>query len=140
MEKLTLAGQEIEVYELPYRLNKDWCERAEPPAQALRAVEERTIQGLPLPELYKLYVETLQGHMDTVFTLVLERLPADQRTIAEEGATQTELLAAFVKLLREANSTGFFLGLVVAASRTGADELPTGTNLPEVNGESGPTS
>lgn len=138
--KITLAGDEIEIHELPARQNKSWRERATAPLAIQRNMVRQAESGSGAVDLYQQYVELVNEHFDTIFDLVIERLPQESREHYAERATQTEILAAFLALVREAFSTGFFWDLVGVALTTGATEQPTGTSSPEAPGVSGQTS
>ncbi len=140
--KITLAGLEIEVHELPFRQNKAWRDRATVPLSIQRDIMNGAATGdaEKMPDLYKQFVGLVGDHADDIFALVLERVPETQRAECEEKATQTEVLAAFLVLVREAFSTGFFWDFVGAAMMNGAAQQATGKNLPVPNGEPTPTS
>lgn len=139
--KITLAGDELEIHELPARQNKLWRERATGPLAIQRDMVRQAESGDGNPvDLYQEYVGLVNDHFDAIFELVLERLPADQREHYADRATQTEIFAAFIALVREAFSTGFFWDLVGVALTTGATGPATGKNSPAVNGDSLPTS
>lgn len=139
--KITLAGDEIEIHELPARQNKRWRERATAPLAIQRNMVRQAESGSGgAVDLYQQYVELVNEHFDAIFDLVIERLPADVQEHYAERATQTEILAAFLALVREAFSTGFFWDLVGVALTTGETGQPTGTSSPAASGESGQTS
>lgn len=138
---ITLAGDELEIHELPARQNKLWRERATGPLAIQRDMVRQAESGDGNPvDLYQEYVGLVNDHFDTVFELVIERLPADQQEYYADRATQTEIFTAFIALVREAFSTGFFWDLVGVALTTGATGPATGKSLPAVNGDSLPTS
>lgn len=139
---ITLAGDELEIVEMPARQNKAWRERAMVPLAIQRGLvhQAETGDASKAPDLYQEYVNLVNDHFDAIFDLVIERLPADQREHYADRATQTEILEAFLILVREAFSTGFFWDLVGASFLSGAAAQATGKNSPEANGESAPTS
>lgn len=140
--KITLAGDELDIVELPARQNKAWRQRATEPLAIQRGLvrQAETGDASKAPDLYQEYVSLVNDHFDAIFDLVIERLPADQREHYADRATQTEILEAFLILVREAFSTGFFWALTGAAFLNGASAPATGTNSPDLSGDSGPMS
>lgn len=140
MAKITLAGTELDIPELPARQNKLWRERATSPLSIQRNIVRQAEAGGDAVDLYQEYVGLVNDHFDTIFALVIERLPEEQRGQYAELATQTEVLTAFLVLVREAFSTGFFWELTGAALTSGAAGQATGMNSPVAPGESGQTN
>lgn len=140
--KIMLAGDELEIVELPARQNKLWRQRATEPLSIQRNLVRQAEAGDPsvIASLYQQYVNLVNDHFDAIFDLVIERLPADQQEHYAGLATQTEILDAFLLLVREAFSTGFFWALTGVALTSGAVEPATGRNSLAVNGASEPTN
>jgi hypothetical protein len=137
---ITLAGEPLEIHELPARKNKTWRERAQAPLTVLRSIVQTAQDGGQEIDLYHAHVAMLDEHFDAIFDLVLERVPAERRSHFDDNATQSEVLAAFLSLVREAFATGFFWDLVGVALTTGPAGPATGTISPAASGASGPTS
>jgi hypothetical protein len=140
--KITLAGDEIEIHELPARQNKRWRERATAPLAIQRNIVHQAEAGdaSKAPDLYQQYVNLVNDHFDDIFDLVIERLPVDQQAHYADHATQTEILTAFLVLVKESFSTGFFWALTGEAFLNGAAGQATGKNSPAPNGDTLPIS
>lgn len=138
--KITLAGDELEIFELPARQNKLWRERATAPLSVQRNIVKQAEANGNAVDLYQEYVGLVNDHFDTIFELVIERVPAEHKARLADLATQTEILTAFLILVREAFSTGFFWDLVAVALTSGETGPATGTNSPAPNGASGQTN
>jgi hypothetical protein len=140
-QTIILAGEEVEVYELPIRQNRAWRERAKVPLTAQKQLAEdakAADDGLALASLYNRYIDMVDDYGDLICDLVLDYLPDQgRRDYYADRATEPEVLQAFIVLVRLAFSTGFFWALTGAALTSGSADPATGTNSPAPSGASG---
>lgn len=141
MAILIIGGEEINAPELAYLRNKEWSAAVQPYVDIITGMERKLAGGTDLAQVYQgEWMQTLSS-VDDLLEIVLERIPdEEEREFARHHITQTEIINAFMELVKEANSTGFFLGMASVLLPNGAKGQATGTNLPVPNGEFGQTS
>ena len=141
MATLKLGGQETDVPELAYLKNKEWSATIQPYVDTIAAMEKSLLNGADVGQVYQNeWMQTLES-VGYLFQIVLDRIPDEvERARVEETATQTEILDAFFTLVKEANSTGFFMGMASALYQNGAQGQAIGTSSPEQSGEFGQTN
>jgi hypothetical protein len=139
---ITLGGETVEVYELPLRKNRAWCERAlAGPLAAERELSSQVKAGASLSDAYNGYATFVSDQEDAMAELVLDYLPnQERRDEYADKMTRNETLKAFFDLANLSLASSFFLTLYGAAWTSGSPEATTGTNSPEPNGASGLTS
>lgn len=139
---IILGGETIEVYELPLRKNRAWCERAlAGPLAAERQLTESVKATESVPAAYNGYVTFVTDQEEVMAELVLDYLPdQERRDEYADKMTRGEVLKAFFDLANLSLASSFFLTLYGAAWANGSPEATTGTNSPEPNGASGLTN
>lgn len=141
MAVLIIGGEEVEVPELAHLRNKEWSVAVQPYVDIITDMERNIAGGADIAQVYQSeWMKTLSS-VDDLFEIVLARIPNEEdREFARENITQTEIINAFMELVKEANSTSFFLGMASVLYPNGENAQPTGTNSPAPNGAVGQTS
>lgn len=143
---ISLAGDEIEIHDLPIRKVQDWRKRARVILESQEVIAEGIQQlddadASEFAPIYQKYVDLLDDHSETILDLVLDYLPDQgKREHYAEQVTEPEVLTAFFPLSRKSFSNVFFWEMVSAVLIHGSSDSPTETNSPGQSGESGPAS
>lgn len=143
---IVLGGEEIEVFNLSVPKIQAWRKAARPIVEAHDAVIELTKSATA--EGNSEDIQAASRHLDNLvddhatdmLNLVLDWLPDQaRRDELAEKASMNEVLYNFLPLARRAYqaSANFFGEMMFALSVNGLSESQTGTNSPEVSGESG---
>lgn len=139
--KITLAGEEVEIHELPFIPNRQWCDRAMPILTAEEALTQQVKAGASVAEAYNGFINLQIEHAQTMFDLVLDYLPdQSKREHYANAAKPSEIFPAFFTLAGVAFNNGFFLTTYGAAWIAGEQQPATGTNSVEASGDSGHTN
>ncbi len=150
-EELTIiiGGENFTVYDLSVAKIQAWRKAARPIVEAHDAVieltKDATAEGNAEDVLaaHRHLDRLVDDHATDMLSLVLDWLPDQtRRDELAEKASMDEVLYNFLPLARRAYraSAGFFMDMVIGISKAGLNENPTGTNLPDTNGESGQTN
>lgn len=122
-----LAGREYTIIERPARKNAEWRERLNNEFSELAAllvnapnIEIDTKAGMELlGNLVQGFLRHVGGSVDTLRGLLIEYSPAlvADRSHIEESGYDSEILAAFVEVLKLAYPFGSLVDLAAAATR-----------------------
>lgn len=143
---ITLAGEEIECYELPVNKLQSWRKLARPIIDIQDEVVDTMREGSESNDTEqikcanRMFEGMIDEYLSLMLDLVLEWIPdQSRRDRYASGATTAEVLGAFFPLARLAyrSSVDFFMAMLQDVLIAGSPSNQTGTNSPDPSGASG---